>query len=373
MREENLKRVIELRHELHRYPYLSGEEGKTKKRLMLFLKENTRLHMVDMGKWFYAEYHPANPKGSIALRADMDALKINETTPLPYRSLNPGVSHKCGHDGHSASLAGACMEIDQMGCDKDVYFIFQHAEETGEGGEECAKLLTEKKIDEVYAVHNFPGVSFPCLGIRNETICCASKGMEIHFVGASAHASQPEKGKNPAKAISKIVLALDQIADPIRYSGLILATVVRIDLGERAFGIAAHEGTLCLTIRGQHEQEMLSMQREIEDFSRNCAEEDGLKVDFSFTEEFPETYNHPESTDKIRQMAREKGMPIFEMDAPIRSSEDFGYYTKNTKGAMVWIGAGENHPALHSEDFDFNDRLIPHIVHFFEGMIYFQD
>lgn len=370
MKDENLKKAVALRHELHKYPYLSGEEGKTKERLMNFIKSNTGLKITDRGKWFYAEYHPEAPKGSIAFRADMDALKINENTELPYRSVHAGVSHKCGHDGHSAALAGLCLEVDQTGCDKDVYFVFQHAEETGEGGKECAGLLKEKNIDEVYAVHNCPGIPFPYLGIRNETVCCASKGMEIRLTGTSAHASQPEKGKNPARAVSRIVLKLDRIASPERYTGLILATVVMIDLGERAFGVAAHEGKLCLTIRGQHEDEMLAMQREIEEFAKKCAEEDGLKVDFHYTEVFPETCNHVESADKIRRMAKKNGMPVFEMENPIRSSEDFGYYTQETKGAMVWIGAGENYAALHSENFDFNDDLIAPVVDFFEGMIH---
>ena len=369
MNEENLKKVTELRHELHRYPELSGEETQTKKTLVTFLKDNTDLEITDRGKWFYAEYHPEHAKGSIAFRADMDALKMNETTKLPYRSVHAGAAHKCGHDGHSAALAGLCLEVDRTGCDKDVYFIFQHAEETGEGGKECAGLLTEKNIDEVYAVHNCPGIPFSCLGIRNETVCCASKGMEIHLTGVSAHASQPEKGKNPARAVSKIVMELGRIADPARYTGLILATVVMIDLGERAFGIAAHEGSLCLTIRGQHEEEMLSMQKEIEEFARKCAEEDGLEAAFHYTEVFPETYNHVESADKIRRMAEKNSIPVFEMKDPVRSSEDFGYYTRNAKGAMVWIGAGEDYPALHSEDFDFNDNLIAPIVDFFEGMI----
>ena len=369
MQEETLRKVIELRHDLHQHPCLSGQEADTKGRLMAFLRANTALELVDRGAWFYAAYHPAAPVGSIALRADMDALPIRETTDLPYRSVNEGVAHKCGHDGHSAALAGLCLELDRKGCGKDVYCIFQHAEETGAGGADCARLLTEKHIDEVYGLHSLPSVKFPYLGLRDGTICCASKGMELRFTGVSAHASQPEKGRNPARAIGRLVLELEHIADPARYTGLILATVVAIDLGERAYGIAAHEGSLCLTIRGQHEAELLAMQRELEAFALACAEEDGLRLSVSFTEVFPETYNHPESVDKLRRLAKANGMPVHELPEPIRSSEDFGWYTKAAPGAMVWIGAGEDHPPLHSADFDFNDALIPHIVTFFERLI----
>lgn len=371
MNQEILQKATELRHELHRHPELSGQERETKKRLMDFLRENTTLRLTDCGQWFYAEYHPQNPKPGrtpIAFRADFDAIKVLEETPLPYRSENPGVAHKCGHDGHSASLCAFAMDIEQKGADRDVYFLFQHAEETGAGAEVCAALLEEKGIAEVYGAHNFPGYPFGSLGLREGTVNCASKGMELIFTGASAHASQPEKGKNPARAISKTVLALSEIASPQRYAGLILATVVQVDIGERAFGVAAHKGRLLLTLRGQREEELAEMERELMAFAKKQAEEDGLEIAFAEYDVFPETYNHKESVDKIRRIAAEKNWPVTEMEAPIRSSEDFGYFTKKAPGALVWIGDGENWPPLHSEDFDFNDHLIEHIGELFRAL-----
>lgn len=369
MREKNLELAVELRHKLHKYPELSNEEKETKKTLMMFLKDNTTLEIVDRGKWFYAAYCAKEPKGRIAFRADFDAIKVFEETPLEYCSVNKGVAHKCGHDGHSAALAAFALEINENGADKDIYFIFQFGEETGDGGEPCAELISEKAIDEVYAAHNFPGGEFGSMGIRKGTICCASKGMEIVFTGASAHASQPEDGKNPALAISKTVLELEKIADPKKYNGLVLATVVQIDLGERAFGVAAHKGKLLMTIRGQHESEMDLLQEQIETFAKEKAEEYGLKIEFLYYDEFPETFNHPESVDKIINIAKEKNWSINLMENPIRSSEDFGHYLKKAPGALVWIGAGENWPPIHSEDFDFNDKLIPRIVEFFQALI----
>lgn len=371
MNREVLEKVIDLRHRLHRYPELSGEETETKRTLMAFLRESSTLQIKDMGKWFYAEYHPAQgrSRGCIAFRADFDAIKVLEETPLPYASVNKGVAHKCGHDGHSATLVGFAVDVEQRGCDKDVYFIFQHAEETGEGGAPCAELIPEKRIDQVFAVHNFPGGPFGSLGIRSGTINCASKGMELVFTGASAHASQPEMGKNPSKAVSQMILELDRIADQSRYEGLILATVVQVDIGERAFGVAAHRGKLLLTIRGQIEAEMDAMQKEIEDFAKVQAEAEGLEVEFHFYEAFPETYNHPESVDKLKAIAAKHDWPVNEMEDPIRSSEDFGYYTKKAPGALIWLGAGEEWPPIHSEDFDYNDDLIEKTADLFWALI----
>lgn len=394
MNQKILDKAIALRHQLHRHPELSGEETETKQRLMAFLAENSTLQINDMGKWFYAEYHPAAAKcndggecgesdstdsaasrggetsrGSIAFRADMDAIKVVEDDTLPYASLNKGVAHKCGHDGHSAALAAFAMELSEYGADKDVYLIFQHAEETGDGGAVCAELISEKHIDEVYALHNFPGYEEGSLLLREGTVNCASKGMEIVFTGTSAHASQPEKGRNPAYAISETVLALKEIAAPERYEGLILATVVQVDIGERAFGVSAHKGRLLLTIRGQIESEMDSLQAQIETFAAEQAALYGLDLDFHYYDAFPETFNHKESIEKIRKAAAAKGWKTQDLADPIRSSEDFGWFLKKAPGALVWMGAGFDCTPIHSEDFDYNDNLIEKSVEFFKALL----
>lgn len=374
MTDSILEKVINLRHNLHQYPELSGNETQTKRLLMQFLLQNTKLNIVDRGKWFYAEYIPEKEDeklSSIALRADFDAIPILEKNDLPYCSKNTGVAHKCGHDGHSAALAAFAMEVDQNRTKyrRKIYFIFQHGEEVGMGGEPCAELISEKGIKEVYAIHNFPGYPFGTFVLREGTINCASKGMEIIFTGKSAHASQPENGRNPAKAISRLVLELDQIADPTRYTGLILATVVQIDVGERAFGVAAHKGKLLLTIRGQHEEEMICMQKEIQQFARQQAELAGLEIEFKFYDEFPETYNHKESIQRLKEIAEENGWSVVMLEDPIRSSEDFGYYLKKASGALIWLGVGEEWPPIHSEEFDYNDGLIERSVEVFREIV----
>ncbi len=372
MKRDIMEKAKELRHELHRHPELSGEENETKKKLMDFIRANSTLQITDRGKWFYVEYHPEQPaeeKGSIAFRADMDAIRVVEDDSLPYASENTGVAHKCGHDGHSAALAAFALTLSEQDADRDVYLIFQHAEETGEGGEPCAALIEEKQIGEIYGLHNFPGYEEGVLLLKEGTVNCASKGMEIIFTGTSAHASQPEKGKNPAFAVSDTVLALKEIADPACYEGLILATVVQIDVGERAFGVSAHKGKLLLTIRGQIEEEMDKLQDWIEAFAKEQAHRYGLEISFNYYDAFPETFNHKESIDKIRRIAEEKGWKTLDMEAPIRSSEDFGHYLKKAPGALIWMGAGFDCTPLHSEDFDYNDRLIERSVDFFCSLL----
>ena len=147
MDRENLEKIKRLRHELHAHPELSMEERETKRRLMEFLRENTKLFIEDRGHYFYAYANGKNEElEPIAFRADMDALPMEEKAGLPYGSKNPGVCHKCGHDGHCAALCGLALEADRLGTDRPVYFIFQHGEEIGGGGEECAGLIREKGI-----------------------------------------------------------------------------------------------------------------------------------------------------------------------------------------------------------------------------------
>lgn len=134
MDRNDLEKIIQLRHDLHAHPELSLKEDETKARLMAFLEENTDISVADRGKWFYAVSGSDGPAGRnpVTFRADLDALPIPETICLPYGSLRPGVSHKCGHDGHAAALAGLALELSKKKIrDRSVYLIFQMGEEIG--------------------------------------------------------------------------------------------------------------------------------------------------------------------------------------------------------------------------------------------------
>lgn len=366
MNKELFVKALNLRRKLHQYPELSGEEEETKKRIRDFLKANTNLEVVDRGDWVYAKYTaPNQPARSIAFRADFDAVKVEEHNDFPYVSQNEGVSHKCGHDGHTAALAAFAMDVAEQGCDCNVYFIFQHGEEIGVGGKVCAELITEEGIEEVYAVHNWPGAPFGSLGIRDGIINCASKGLELHFTGKPAHASYPEAGISPAGAISRIILSLGEMVKRDDYEGLVLATVIQVDIGERAFGVAAHEGRLLLTIRGEYETEMRRLETELLELAKHEAEREELELEVLYDDEFPEVNNASCAISKLRDIAAERGWPLNEMAQPIRASEDFGYYLKKVPGALIWLGAGESWPVIHSEAFDYNDGLIEKTVELF--------
>ncbi len=250
----------------------------------------------------------------------------------------------------------------------NIFFLFQHAEETGDGAVECAVLIEEKKIDEIFGWHNMSGIKENTVYVINGTAQYASKGMSIYMEGVPSHANEPENGINPAFAIAKIIDSIPSFIDSTANKGNVLCTVVQVDIGEKAFGVNASKGTLRLTIRALYEEEMGKLQHKLENVAQAEAEKYGLKIRFEYQDEFPETANHEESSDKIRQVCAEKNIPMLELKEAFRASEDFGHYTKLTKGSYCYIGNGEDYPNIHTFEYDFKDDLIVTGVELFKGL-----
>ncbi len=368
MEANNRALAVQLRRELHRHPEVSNHEVWTKRHLIDFLKGHTNLEIVDRGRWFYAIYRAGADKKNIAFRADFDALPMDEGIALPHGSQVPGVAHKCGHDGHAASLAGFALEIAARGADKNIFFLFQHAEETGDGAAECAVFIKENNIEEIFAFHNMSGMDFQTIYTIDGTSNWASKGMIIHMVGRPAHASQPQDGANPAFAIAALISAIPDLIAPENNRGTVLCTVIQVDIGERAFGIAASKGDLLLTIRARYEADMDELQRKLTDLAQAEAAKYGLQVGFAYNDAFPETVNAQASSDKIRRVCQEKGLAWRELENSFRGSEDYGHYLKQAKGAICFIGNGEDYPHVHTTGYDFRDELIEVAVDLFLGL-----
>ena len=369
MYEDIYRLAVTLRHALHAHPELSNRETWTKRHLMEFLQAHTtRLELVDRGRWFYAAFRAGAGKPSLAFRADFDAVPVEDLCSVPYVSQCPGVGHKCGHDGHSAALCALALEIDRDGADKNVFFLFQHAEETGDGAKECVSMLRDEHVDEIFGFHNRPGLPLGTVQVLDGCVYCASEGMILSFTGVPSHASMPELGRNPAFAIAELVQALPAMTDAKRYRGLVLATVIQIDVGEPAFGTQASRGRLLLTIRGQYADELDALRSELRAAAERLAQRDGLQLELSFRDVFPDTVSRHESNEKLRRCCRELGIPCREMPAPFRSSEDFGWYTKQIPGAFFEIGGGPGGD-LHTVHMDFNDAVIPTAVALYRRLI----
>lgn len=362
MEQKHERLLVQLRRELHQHPELSLEEHWTREHLIAFLNQHTNLEIVDKNTWFYAYCKGKQPSDGIAFRAELDALPVRDEIDTVYVSQFPGKGHKCGHDGHQAALCGLALELEEKGAERDVYLIFQHGEEIGAGGQTCAQLLAEKNITEVYGWHNRPGMPKGMVQTMDGTMYYASKGMILHFEGTPSHASMPEAGRCPAFAIAEIVSSIPNLVDTDKWEGQVFCTVIQVNVGEPAFGTQASKGELLLTIRGQYEREMDTLQLQLEQLAANLAERDGLCWNVQYCDEFPESSNDPAAAQRIRNAAKRLGIPYREAPNPYRGSDDFGYYPKLASGAMFEVGAGESCPPIHTVHYDFPDDILPAAV-----------
>lgn len=366
MKKENLQKIIALRHELHEYPEISGHEAATKRRLMNFIEANTTLAVIDCGKWFYASRYVEGSK-ALAFRADMDALPMNEAINIPYASKNPGVSHKCGHDGHCAALCGFALELEAMAQKRSVYMIFQHAEETGAGAVECSTLLRERNITEIYALHNWSGYPEKSIIVRSGLCQCASTGLTIKFTGRASRAGEPEKGINPAHSIALLTLEAEELCKKFQGKKL-WYTIVNIKLGDKNFGMSPADAEVSMTLRAEHERDMKNFCDSICNMAKRIAEENKLSVNFTSCDYFPETLSNAECVERVKIAAKDLNLKIMDMPEIIRASEDFGHYTKLIPGAIFYVGNGENYPAIHTAEYDFNDNILEISADMFTGI-----
>ncbi len=361
--QDNLDRIIELRRLLHSCPDLSLNEYGTIRILQEFLQENTSLKIVDMDGWFYAvaEAGDAEP---IAFRAELDALPMDECISLPYASGNAGVSHKCGHDGHMAALCGLALELENTEVDRTVYLIFQPAEETEQGAVLCADLIHEKGIDEIYAFHNLSAYPEGSIVYRKNLTQPASEGVMIRMHGKQSHASAPEEGSSPAMAIAELALFACGLADNSP-AGMALCTIVGMECGDGDFGISPGEGSINVTLRAEEESFMKEMESKFLNKAEELAAQYNLHTEHEIHDYFPETRNNDEALQKIIRKATEIGLSVIEMEELWRASEDFGHFLKICPGAIFYIGNGNDYPALHTGNYDFNDRILETAINMF--------
>ncbi len=358
----DLEKMIALRKELHANAEGSGKEVKTQEILKNFLHEHTSLTIIEKGKWFYAVKKGKEGSKRIAFRADMDGV----SSPEGY------VAHMCGHDGHSAVLAGLGLWLEENPTDKTVFLLFQHGEETGEGAKECKVMLEEEKVEEIYGFHNIPAHPLGTVLLRKNTFACASKGMTIKLIGKPSHAAYPELGINPAYVIGELITKIPEILNPENYQKMVLCTIIKVAVGDDAFGVSASRGELLLTIRGELEEDLEKLQKTIEAFVKENADKQKLEYEISYSEEFPATINDTTCVELVKNACINDEIPVKELEVPFRWSEDFGHYLKGTKGAFFGIGDGEEYPGLHTETYEFPDSIIGRAIEVFSHIVQYE-
>lgn len=370
-----MEEIIRLRHLLHSIAEPSGSEIETNKAICDWLRATSPDLLIEKvgGYGIIAIYKGKRPGKRIMLRADIDALYIPEDGNLEYKSCHAGVSHRCGHDGHAAMLCGVAAELGRKRSEKgEVMLVFQPAEETGQGAPAIIadKAFQDLKPDMAFGLHNIPGFEHGTLCLRKGCFAAASFGMKITLEGATAHASQPEKGLSPSIALAQLTMSLEQKRKEwANHQPLTTFVITHSELGEKSFGIAPGHAEIWLTLRSYDDKCLDKLKNEILDTASSVAQSHNLTTKHSIHEAFTATVSDEKCFELVEEAGKAAAMPTHYLDQPFRWSEDFGRYAEVCPIAFFGLGSGTDQPPLHDQHYDFPDTIIPYGIKIFKAII----
>ena len=367
------EKLIALRRDLHRHPELGFQETRTK----AIVAE----HLRDLG----LEVHEGvgvvgilkSGKGNraIGLRADMDALPIQEQSRYDYASTTPGVMHACGHDGHTTMLLGAAeLLAGSPEFDGTVVFIFQPNEEHGLGALAMIDegLLTQHPIDEVYGIHNLPGAPTGQVSTRVGQICASESLFEIRITGKGGHASMPHVGVDAITVGAEMVMALQTIISRKMppSSGAVVSVTEFITDGQR--NVLPGQAILKGDVRARHPEDRQAVNKFMQQIVDGIAATHAVEVDLQFNTEFIEAINAEAPTEAVVATGKALGLATIGDRPPMSFSEDFAHFSAAVPGCFFLLGNGEDGPnaqPLHAADYDFNDDLLPIGAEFWSRLV----
>ena len=354
--------LAEIRRDFHRFPELGFQEKRTKDKIAGYLKE---LGLdVHCGAGIVGVLRAGEGSKVIGLRADMDALPIHETNTYDYISQNTGVMHACGHDGHMAMLLGAAHKLStNANFSGTIVFIFQPNEELGLGAKAMMDegLLQNFPIQEIYGIHNLPGVPTGELLTRFGIICSSESLFEIKIKGMGGHSSMPQLGRDAITIGAEVVQAIQTIISRriASGSGAVFSVTEFISNGQR--NVLAGETILKGDVRTRQPDDRKKIEIYLNQIASGIASAHDIEIEVSFETEFIETINHIKPTEAVLKTAKKSGLKITNCK-PMSFSEDFSHFSNAVPGCFFLLGngiRGANNKPLHSSDYDFNDALLP--------------
>ena len=362
---EILPGIIVFRHTLHRIPEMAGAEFETSRAI------RERLAGLDLevlppflGTDVVAILHGRGPGRNVTLRADIDALRLNEETGVPHASCHEGRMHACGHDGHAAMVMGAAelLASRRDSFNGSVRFVWQPGEENRAMGRDLveAGALENPRADLVTALHGMPGLPVGVLALRDGAMMASCAHFKVTIRGRGGHSSRPHQAVDPVVAAAAVVVELQSVVsrriDPQQAAVL---SVCRIAGGELA-NVIPDEVVLEGTARALDMNVAAALEsglREVVD-AVSRAHRTNCEIDYRLA--YPLTFNAPGPTALARRVIRETvgGERFVELAESSMGAEDFAYYLQRYPGVYVKLGTGENCPALHNSKFDFPDAAL---------------